>query len=257
MTFMQSPVKIRRDIPFFYDKSETEFRADVYERYEETVVRQSLLHLADEVWGEYPYQKVLDWMKANLPDKPNLQIADIGCSVGRLIAEITQKYPDSQCHGLDYSYQMLRQAQDFWVKGNGLDLDLRKRGFRRMQIKGKKLPNVSFGLAKAEKLPFDTASLDVVCNSFLLDRVAEPLQVLEEMYRVLKVGGRLLSVTPFNFQNANHWQSFFPFSKFKNQMQMVGFQVKEREEELVVKEYLDANRNGVEWKCTAFLAEKI
>jgi len=252
---MQSPVKIRRDIPFYYDKSEEEFRVDAYERYEEMVVRQSFLHLADAVWKEYPFQKILDWVFENMATQSGMKVLDIGCSVGRLIAEIAQKYPDSQCHGLDYSYQMLRQAQDFWVKGKTIDLDGRKRGFDKIALKAKNLANLHFGLAKAEQLPFDSASLDVVCNSFLLDRVEEPLGVLEEMYRVLKLGGRLLTITPFNFQKEQHWKEFTPFSKFEGKMQGVGFQLVAKDN-FVVKEYLDARRNGVEWNCIAFIVEK-
>lgn len=256
MIFMQSPVKIRRDIPFFYDKSEAEFRADIYERYEDSVVRQSLLHLADDVWKGYPFQNLLDWFNENLPSQSNMQIADIGCSVGRLIGEIAQNYPDSQCHGLDYSYQMLRQAQDFWVKGKSIDLDLAKRGFEKIQLERKTLSNLHFGLARAEDLPFEDASLDVVFNSFLLDRVEDPLQTLREMHRVLKKGGLLLSISPFNFQKTMHWNEFYPFDKLKKQMEIIGFQLNRKEEVFMIKEYLDVQRNAVEWKCTAFSAQK-
>jgi len=253
---MQSPVRIRRDIPFFYDKSETEFRADIYEHYEGMVLRQSLLHLVDELWEGYPFQKILDWTIENIPQKSKMNIVDIGCSVGRLIAEIASKYPQSECYGLDYSYQMLRQAQDFWVKGKRIDFDLSKRGFGTISLEGENLANLHFGLAKAVQLPFASDSLDVVCNSFLLDRVEEPLQVIEEMYRVLKVGGRLLSITPFNFQKTKHWQNFYPFSKLKSEVQSVGFQFVKDKKEFQLKEYLDANKNAVEWNCTAFVLEK-
>lgn len=221
------------------------------------VLRQALLHLADEVWGMYPFQNILDWMNENLPAKSEMRIVDIGCSVGRLIGEIAQQYPDSQCYGLDYSYQMLRQSQDFWVRGKVLELDLRKRGFKSVKIEGKNLKNLHFGLAKAEKLPFDDASLDVVCNSFLLDRLKDPIQILREMHRVLKVGGTLLSVTPFNFQTRQHWEKFSPFSKFEKQMEAVGFRLNKKEEEFFVKEYLDVNKNAVEWKCVAFAVQKV
>jgi ubiquinone/menaquinone biosynthesis C-methylase UbiE len=151
---------------------------------------------------------------------------------------------------------MLRQAQDYWVKGKTLELDLSKRGFENVILEGKNLTNLNFGLAKAKKLPFANASLDIVCSSFLIDRVEEPLQALKEMHRVLKVGGVLLSVTPLNFQKTEHWKAFYPFSKLEEQMRGVGFQVIKNKEEFVVKEYLDVNRNAVEWKCVAFLAHK-
>jgi len=251
-----APKKVRRNIPFYYNKTEAEFRADSYENYEENVVRQSLLHLADELWWNYPIQNIKDWVMQNLPESPNLQIAEIGCSVGRIIGDVAQKYPKSQCYGLDFSYQMLRQANDYWTKGKSLELDLTSRGFPVVKLQGRQLQNLNFALAKAEELPFEDESLDVVYSSFLIDRADNPEQVLSEMYRVLKKAGTMILLTPFNFQKKKHWEEFYPVRNFAGVMKSIGFQMIKKEEGILVKEYLDKNGNGVEWKVTAFLNSK-
>ena len=79
------PLHIRRNIPFYCHKSEADFRRDIYERYDDMVVRQMAIHLADELWANYPFQPVLDFIFAHLEAQKAPQIAEIGCSVGRLI----------------------------------------------------------------------------------------------------------------------------------------------------------------------------
>ncbi len=48
-------------------------------------------------------------------------------------------------------------------------------------------------------LPVETASIDVVCVSGLLESVAEPHAVVNEIHRVLKPGGKVLAVMPAKY----------------------------------------------------------
>ena len=112
---MKKPVTYRNEIPFFYAKTEQEFQKDVYERYDPMVVRQIALHLADQLWGGYPQQKILDFAQDYYPDQDAPHILEIGCGVGRWIATLAQIYPNAMCWGIDYSYQMLKQAHAHWV----------------------------------------------------------------------------------------------------------------------------------------------
>ncbi len=59
--------------------------------------------------------------------------------------------------------------------------------------------NLRFTLGRAEQLPFDDASLDLVTCQTLLIHVQDPAQVLAEFARVLKPGGVLLAAEPNNF----------------------------------------------------------
>jgi SAM-dependent methyltransferase len=54
-------------------------------------------------------------------------------------------------------------------------------------------------------LPLESASIDVACLVGLLEHAAEPQAVIEEIYRVLKPGGKVLSVTPASF-DVDFWQ---------------------------------------------------
>jgi ubiquinone/menaquinone biosynthesis C-methylase UbiE len=58
------------------------------------------------------------------------------------------------------------------------------------------------------RLPLDNSSIDVACIIGLLEEVADPQAVIEEVYRVLKPGGKVLAVTPARY-DVRYWSSFF------------------------------------------------
>jgi SAM-dependent methyltransferase len=48
-------------------------------------------------------------------------------------------------------------------------------------------------------LPLESSSIDVVCVNGLLQELAEPRPVIDELYRVLKPGGKVLAATPARY----------------------------------------------------------
>jgi len=54
-------------------------------------------------------------------------------------------------------------------------------------------------------LPLDSSSIDVVCITNLLHKVRDPQAIVEEVYRVLKPGGKVLAVTPARY-GIDFWQ---------------------------------------------------
>ena len=253
---MKSIIVNRKGIPFFYQKTSLEFQQDVYERYHEMVVRQSALHLADELWENYPFQPVFDFAENHYPNDDVSNVLEIGCSVGRWISTLAKAYPNATCWGIDYSYQMLKRANEFWKEGKEIEIDLTDKGFFKKSIIGEELSNLQFGLAKAENLPFGDNTQDLVLNSFLIDRLENPIKGLEEMYRVLKRNGKLIVVTPLNFNKAEHWQTYFPADKLSTILKEIGFEILDWKEEIIVREPLDFRGNLVRWKCLAFVVEK-
>lgn len=254
---MKPPVRYRKDIPFFYDKSENEFRDDPYERFDPMVVRQTGLHLADPIWGKYPWQLIHDFASPYLDIKEKDAVLELGCSTGRWIATIARQYPKGSCWGIDYSYQLLRRAKEFWIDGATIYLDFSKHGGDRMiELPGHQLSNLQFGLAKSEALPFDDSSQQVILNSFLLDRLSDPGQGLLEMYRVLAKGGRMIMVTPLNFLMTKHWEEYFPAVKIYKKLTDTGFTILEWEEQLLIEEPLDLRGNSIHWNCLALVVEK-
>ena len=252
---LPAPLSSRRAIPFYHEKSEAEFSADVYERYDELVTRQTALHLADGLHGGYPFQPLQDYINGFLPAGDHLTVADIGCSVGRLVGDVALANPGWDCYGLDLSYQMLRQANDYWVKGETLCPNLLRYGWGSPKLSGHRLTNLHFALAKGEKLPFPDASLDVLFNTFLIDRLPEPFIAFNEWARVLKPGGRLIVVSPLNFLQTNGWRNAHPPVKILAHLQQQGWNIMDWTDPLPLEEPMDARGNLVRWACLGLSLE--
>lgn len=254
---MKVPVLHRKGIPLFYNKTELDYQKDPYERYSDMVAKQTALHLVDEVWGNYPLQAVFDFAKPHYPEQGQVNILELGCSVGRWIGTLAQQYPEAQCWGIDYSYQMLKRAQEFWMQGEEIQLNLANKGhLPTVKIKGHQLKNLQFGLAKAADLPFLDNSQDLLLNSFLLDRLDNPTKGLVEMHRVLKPEGKLILITPLNFKQSRLWKDYYPAVKIVHLLQEIGFTILDWQEELLILEPLDIHGNAVHWNCLAFVASK-
>lgn len=255
--FNSSPFSTRRGIPFYHAKTEAEFSDDVYERYDTLVTRQTALHLCDDLHGGYPFQALLDYVLSALPvgDAP-LTVADLGCSVGRLAGEIALRHPDGEVYGIDLSYQMVRQATDVWTRGISAAPNLVRFGWGTPDLPVHQLENLHFALARAEKLPFPDASLDVVLNTFLIDRVPDPLAAFAEWKRVLKPGGRVIAVTPLNFLNGDGWRKYHPPVRLLTALQQQGWSVLDWTDPLVLEEPLDARGNAVKWNTVAMVLER-
>jgi ubiquinone/menaquinone biosynthesis C-methylase UbiE len=254
---MKSPISYRKGIPFFCPKSETDFQKDVYERYDEMVVRQSAIHLADELWGGYPMQAIFDFANVHYPTYDVQHMLEIGCGVGRWIATLAQIYPEASCWGIDYSYQMLKRAREFWIQGKAIRIDLSNKGFPKiLQAKGQRLSNLQLGLAEATELPFAQDSQGLIVSSFLLDRLDEPAKGLAEMHRVLAPDGKLILITPLNFNQASHWQTLYPPIKLHRVLTQMGFTILDWKEAFAIQEPLDARGNVVTWNCLGCVASK-
>ena len=252
---MRSPIRYRKHIPFFHDKSKVEFQKDDYERYDPTVIRQSALHFCDHLWGTYPFQTVLDFADQHLPSKMN-NILEVGCGVGRWIAELSQKYPKAQCWGIDFSYQMLKQASAFWKNDQPLTLNLANKGFQApISLDGHKIPNLQFGLAKADALPFADESQDLLVHSFLIDRLPNIKEAILEFHRVLVPDGIMCFVSPLNFNHAKQWSDFYPPEKLYQWLNN-SFEIIEKKEKITIIEPLDYHGNHIQWNCVGVVAKK-
>jgi 23S rRNA (guanine745-N1)-methyltransferase len=100
------------------------------------------------------------------------QILDIGCGEGYYTAAMAEALPHAQLFGLDVAKAAIRMA-------------------------AKRYRDVKFCVASSQRLPFADASLDAVV------RIYAPCNE-DELSRVMKPGGYLLTVTPA----AHHLQQF-------------------------------------------------
>ncbi|THH37959.1 class I SAM-dependent methyltransferase [Neolewinella litorea] len=255
-SLLPPPLDERRGIPLYYRKSEEEVRQDVYERYDELVARQTALHLADELHGGYPLQPLADYLQPWIPAGPARAVADVGCSVGRLVGDIALAHPDWDCYGIDFSYQMLRQGRDYWTAGKSVSANLLRYGYPLESFTGHQLPNLQFALADAAALPFPDHSLDLLINTFLIDRLPDARRAFTEWQRVVKPGGRVVMVSPLNFLKQKQWEHFHPPIKIVDHLLREGWQLLDLTDPLDLEEPMDKRGNVVRWRTLALVLER-
>jgi ubiquinone/menaquinone biosynthesis C-methylase UbiE len=66
--------------------------------------------------------------------------------------------------------------------------------------------------ASATALPVDAATIDVVCLTGLLQESLNPGPLVEEIYRVLKPGGKILTVAPAKY-DVDFWCRWLPWRR--------------------------------------------
>jgi ubiquinone/menaquinone biosynthesis C-methylase UbiE len=102
---------------------------------------------------------------------PGSTVADLGCGLGfdvRRLASLVG--PEGEAIGVDASHSLLASAQRF--------------------------PNVKFLAADIRNLPFPDGSLDTCRIDRVLQHVEHPEQVLHEVFRTLRAGGRVVCAEP-------------------------------------------------------------
>jgi len=68
--------------------------------------------------------------------------------------------------------------------------------------------------APPHALPIDAASIDVVCVNGLLHELDRPAAVIDEVYRVLRPGGKVIVVAPAKYDAAYWREAFFPWRRW-------------------------------------------
>ena len=96
------------------------------------------------------------------------KLLDLGCCTGEMIRLNREKHPQTMLWGLDLSPEMIRRAKE------------------------KQIPHADFCVGDAEFLPYPDQSFDVVLCMQSFHHYPNPEGVLEEVYRVLRPGGRFL-----------------------------------------------------------------
>jgi SAM-dependent methyltransferase len=92
-------------------------------------------------------------------------ILEVGSGLGNLTRQVAVLAPNAEVWGIEQSPDQLAQSRA-------------------------DLPNLRFRQADAHALPFEDNHFDVAFCRFVLEHVADPVQVLREMRRVLRVGGK-------------------------------------------------------------------
>lgn len=124
-----------------------------------------------EVFAHHP-RSVVRWVERrrvqavirSLDARPEHRILDVGCGTGHLLARL----PGAQRHGVDLSPRMVQRA-------------LLNLGSAATVVQG-----------DAEKLPYEEGCFDRVIASSLFSHVLHPEQVVAEVRRVARPGGRVV-----------------------------------------------------------------
>jgi demethylmenaquinone methyltransferase/2-methoxy-6-polyprenyl-1,4-benzoquinol methylase len=107
--------------------------------------------------------------RSELPSKGYL--LDLGAGTGDLAREALRQHPDSHAVAADFTLEMMRM------------------GRRRPES-----AHLAWSAADALQLPFPQDTFDAVVSGFLLRNVIDLRQALHEQYRLLKPGGRVVSL---------------------------------------------------------------
>jgi ArsR family transcriptional regulator len=110
------------------------------------------------------------WARALAHLLPPVDVVDIGCGEGYLTIEVARWA--KRVIAVDRSTTVLNRAKALAAR--------------------RRAPNILFKRGELEKLPLESASVDVALLSQALHHAADPAQALGEAVRVLRPGGKLL-----------------------------------------------------------------
>lgn len=162
----------------------------------------------NQISDEFSASRVYPWeeLQVFIPYfKPGFKVLDIGCGNGRFIKSLDEAGVDYEYHGIDFSENLIKQAQQ-------------------------QFPQHSFEVADMRALDFDAASFDMVVSIAAFHHLTskkERQDLLDNIYLWLKPGGYLfmtnwnllqkkyLKHILKNFSQKRSWNDFFiPWKKY-------------------------------------------
>ena len=104
------------------------------------------------------------------------RLLELGCGPGFYACRLSQEYPNLRTTGVDLSESLIRRAKD--------------------RARARRLSNCSFQHADAHSLPYPSSSIDSIVVSRLFLIVPDKEGIVQEIFRVLKPGGRCFIAEP-------------------------------------------------------------
>ena len=105
--------------------------------------------------------------------EPSGTLVDIGCGSGNLLIKIAENFDSLNLIGVDITDEMLdlaKQKSEEYHQGD----------------------RIKFKLGTAEKLPFSDNSVDFIVSTFSLHHWSNPINIFQEIFRVLTSDGKFL-----------------------------------------------------------------
>ncbi len=118
-----------------------------------------------------------------LPYLQNKNVLDLGCFVGGRTVALFERYKISHICGIDINQVFIDAAEQFAISKN---------------------VNAEFRKGFGENLPYKNDQFDAIITFDVFEHVQNLEATMEECYRVLKKGGKLLVIFPTYYQPKEH-----------------------------------------------------
>lgn len=198
------------------------------------------------------YRTIDSIILSNLNRGQEYLFLDLGCGTGRTLYDLAPLYPESWFVGLDFSYNMLRRANQILLENNLPPVDLSSpfgSNSSNLKVEMKKITNLNLIQGSALDIPFNDESFDCLTNTFLIDRTKEQVEKnIQESVRVLKKGGLFILTDPLNFESADDWLKFESKDKIVDLIRESGIEVQEYFNDLVFRELKDVTGSYTDFR---------
>ena len=121
-------------------------------------------------------QEIVQSLFPNDPPAKGTRLLELGCGPGFYACRLSEQLPDLHTTGVDLSANLIKRA--------------------RSRAQSLRLRNCSFEHADAHALPHGSGEIDAIVVSRLFLIVPEKEQIVSEIYRVLRPGGRCFIAEP-------------------------------------------------------------
>jgi ubiquinone/menaquinone biosynthesis C-methylase UbiE len=259
----RQPVEFVFDsIPVFSPRSVSERQDDKYDKDFQFVDYYTAYYAFGHITlhngcSESLYRTINSIILSKIDRKEKFLIADLGCGVGRTEYDLADLFPNSHFVGIDYAYNMLIRAKEILYSGKKLMIDMSNDGIGKVLLQTKlNHGNISLVQADALNLPFKPDSFDCVLNTFLIDRVGDPIKSIKNSIEILKSGGFFILTNPLNYLHNENWKKLGTIEKVLDIVERSGIKIFEAFDNLAYKQLLDARGNYRDWKTLVICGTK-
>lgn len=145
-------------------------------------------NILQRLWHRGRLKSVLEMMGDLKFKGKETKILDTGCASGWFISEVARRFPQYNFFGVDIYEKAIEQARKYY-------------------------PGISFSCVDAHHLSFPDNSFNMVICMNVLEHVVNPQQILKEIKRVIKSGGKvIIGMDSENFLFSMSWYLWKKFS---------------------------------------------
>lgn len=171
-------------------------------------------------------------IKSKLKNNQKVNVLEIGCGEGRVLMQLRKLFPNIELHGINKKpWIAMRGSSSLKTTGTHYKI------FTPSEVKKVKLPTIHF--TDAKKLKFKDKYFDLIYSQVAIQYVDRKDQLLEEVWRVLKPGGKAFLNIDARTENVPDFLDFttprfiiykdnkiYPLKSFIKDINKSGFDIK-------------------------------